>query len=1584
MTNSEASSALVLLLANAGAGLALFDAQRLLVVANAQAAALAGAAAWSAGQDLAQLLPGLLDGATGDAPPAVLRYRTAEARWLEVRLTPLAEGGFTLNLQEASARVAQEEQGLRREAALAQAMQHAPVGILLFDREHRLVGHNDQSEVWALSDTWKLAAGDPLDRVLATVMAKLFGDAETPARAEAIRVGLAMDRGQRQHRRLVAEGRALEVYSDPTADGGFMLTVCDVSELAAAEAAARQAAARMDGLLKALPHRVTLWDAEERLVATNQVMPEIFVLPERQEVWRYDDLIAAQVIAELSEGPEADRQIAHFRGLDRSVPIEVEWTHVNGRVFLSRSTPMEDGGFVITNTDISELVKARQAAERNAASLDGLLQALPHRIMLWGADRRLLLANAAMPECFVSVDGRTGAFYDDMIAEQILAEHGPGPRAEAVIAGLRAQDRSVRFEAEWTHQNGRAFLTRSMPMRDGGFVITSTEITDLVQAREAAQRNATILEGLLQALPHRVSLWNADHRLLAANHTLEEVFPDGRGGMQYEDLARWQIGKVFGDGPEAQALITQECEADRKVPYEFEWTHPNGRSFLARSTPLRDGGFVVSNTEITETMRQRRAAEDSAALLDRVLQALPHRVAVWGPDQRLLASNLAFPDSFSMIEGDGPVYYDDLLVAQARGMHGNSAAAEAMIARHRGLDRTQRDNFEWRHQNGRSFLGRTTPTPDGGFIVTNTEITELVQVREAARQNAAMLNSLVQALPNRVTLWGADRRLLAHNDRFADAFPLLAGDGPIYHDQLIEVQARAQCNTEAEAQTLIDYYRQTDRTQRSEREWTHANGMAFLSISAPTADGGFVVSNTDITARVTAEREMQRRGDILEALLEALPHRVSLWNTDGELLVNNAVYGEIFATNETERPIRFASRMRHQIEAIFGPGAAADAMLAKLLSMDFQHGFKLEWQHPNGAVYMNQCCPVASGGFVISNTDITELAQARQAVQENADMLSNLLRALPQRVSLWGPDRRLVASNDAFHNELGALRQDDGPAVLFDDDMRAMAKRMFGDGADAATMLADVLSTDRSKPSSREWTLPGGRVVSSLSVPMPDGGFVISSSDISDLVQSRQAAQRNAETLSALLKGLPHRVSMWDRENRLVAFNTMFAEFFRQSVPIIGMTAQEASQQTQQVIDPSDPSAGQNIKNLSGFVGATVWRHTDGAYFATQVVPSDDGGFILTHTDVTEQETTRRRLMAAEAEQRALISAIPGAVLRMGRTADGAWEIRYASAQITGLTGYEPDEVIQPGWVKTTMTEADYITLDAEGQRAWDGEDVSLETELTRKDGRRVWLQGHMRRDQHPNGEQEVIATWFDVTGLRRATQEVAATRKLAALGALATGMAHELNQPLAGIMLAAENGLRNLTKAPERVEQKLETIIQQARRASDLIDQMRVFRRRGQGPAPAVLLADAVGPALKKCQERLSHAKVRVVVEIAPDLPPLPAERVLLEAALVNVITNACEAYERLGGEGERALEISGQRQDDDVLITVRDAAGGIAPENLPYVFDPFFTTKPVGGGPGLGLAVAFGILADLRGNIRAESADGVTEIVMTLPVAG
>ncbi len=239
----------------------------------------------------------------------------------------------------------------------------------------------------------------------------------------------------------------------------------------------------------------------------------------------------------------------------------------------------------------------------------------------------------------------------------------------------------------------------------------------------------------------------------------------------------------------------------------------------------------------------------------------------------------------------------------------------------------------------------------------------------------------------------------------------------------------------------------------------------------------------------------------------------------------------------------------------------------------------------------------------------------------------------------------------------------------------------------------------------------------------------------------------------------------------------------------------------------------------------------------------------------------------------------------------------------------------------------------------------------------------------------------------RERAAQLAQASKLAQLGELATGVAHELNQPLTAITLAAQNALKQVERGAvnqETLAARLDRIVQMARRASTVIDHMRVFGRMGGEPSGPIAIAAAVRGARDLLAFKLQRQHIVVEEVLPPDLPPVIGQAVPLEQVLVNLIGNACDAY-GVAEEDDpaRVVTVTAALEGDRVTLRVHDAAGGIPLDVLPRIFAPFFTTKPVGQGTGLGLSISYGIITDMGGTLAADSADGTTTFTITLPAA-
>ncbi|MFQ5791122.1 MAG: sensor histidine kinase, partial [Acidobacteriota bacterium] len=210
---------------------------------------------------------------------------------------------------------------------------------------------------------------------------------------------------------------------------------------------------------------------------------------------------------------------------------------------------------------------------------------------------------------------------------------------------------------------------------------------------------------------------------------------------------------------------------------------------------------------------------------------------------------------------------------------------------------------------------------------------------------------------------------------------------------------------------------------------------------------------------------------------------------------------------------------------------------------------------------------------------------------------------------------------------------------------------------------------------------------------------------------------------------------------------------------------------------------------------------------------------------------------------------------------------------------------------------------------------------------------------------------------------------KLASIGELVSGVAHELNNPL-GVIVSRTGYLRELMRdtlsSPRDMAEDLEAIDRQAHRISRIVRDLLGFARPHPLELGSVDVRDLVDQALHLTGGRVRQASLQVRKDIPADLPRLKADRDRLQQVLVNLINNAVDAMPK-GGK----LEFTARRQDGQILLSVSDTGVGIAEEDLKRIFDPFFSKKQ-GKGTGLGLSISYGIVRDHGGRIWAESRSG------------
>ncbi len=232
---------------------------------------------------------------------------------------------------------------------------------------------------------------------------------------------------------------------------------------------------------------------------------------------------------------------------------------------------------------------------------------------------------------------------------------------------------------------------------------------------------------------------------------------------------------------------------------------------------------------------------------------------------------------------------------------------------------------------------------------------------------------------------------------------------------------------------------------------------------------------------------------------------------------------------------------------------------------------------------------------------------------------------------------------------------------------------------------------------------------------------------------------------------------------------------------------------------------------------------------------------------------------------------------------------------------------------------------------------------------------------------------------LRQAQEQLIRTEKLASVGKLAAGVAHELNNPLGGILLYANILLTTLKNSPEA--EAVQRVASEAERCRHIVQGLLEFSRQTHLDCRPVDIRRVIESTLRLVNEQTLFNKITVHKNFPEDLPLVMADKLQIQQVLLNILINAAEAMQ---GHGELTLSAEYDAQKKRVLVHIADTGPGMPKGVKERIFDPFFTTKPVGKGTGLGLAIVYGILRKHGGTITVDSEPGKgSTFTFTLPTA-
>ncbi len=350
-----------------------------------------------------------------------------------------------------------------------------------------------------------------------------------------------------------------------------------------------------------------------------------------------------------------------------------------------------------------------------------------------------------------------------------------------------------------------------------------------------------------------------------------------------------------------------------------------------------------------------------------------------------------------------------------------------------------------------------------------------------------------------------------------------------------------------------------------------------------------------------------------------------------------------------------------------------------------------------------------------------------------------------------------------------------------------------------------------------------------------------------------------------------------------------------------------------------------------------------------------------------QRQQAGEALRASEERFRVLCTAAPVGIF-LARLNSGC---QYVNPRLEAICGLSFDECLGEGWLQSVHPEDREKTWRSARQASASGDEFRQEFRLLRRDGTPRWV--HVQTDsvRTPAGQIELrVGIVEDITarkqaeeGTRRHQEQLAHLARVSTMGEMASGLAHELAQPLSAILYYARGAAAQLHEGQwgaAEATSTLHKIADQAERAGQFIRGLKAFVRKVPPHRVPADLNAIVREAAGFAAVTVRYHQVAVEIELAADLPPVLVDRIQIEQVILNLIHNGVEAMETSPAGARRLVVRTFVRADGAVCAAVRDSGPGLLPEATAQVFDPFFTTKPKG--TGLGLSISRTIIEDVH----------------------
>jgi len=1283
-------------------------------------------------------------------------------------------------------------------------------------------------------------------------------------------------------------------------------------------------------------------------------------------------------------------------------PEVSEWTSLEGRTYAVYDQVFPGSGdaplTLKVGLDVTEQKRARHELARSESRFRRLAENAPDVIY-----RYRIALNPGFDYISPAVTDVSGYTPEEYYADPLLGIKVVHPEDRHLLEGLAHGRLPAKrtHDVRWFHKDGHVRWTEDhhIPVYDESGRLVAIEgvardITEWKRSQEALAKSEERHRLLFEHAGIGIGYYTPEGELIGYNRVAAAYL-----GGEPEDFAGKTIVEIFGEekGTEYLRRIAHVARFAETVTYEDYAELPTGPKWFLSTYSRVDGpdgevlGVEVFSEDITERKTSETALRESERRFRELGEMLPETVYECDLTGRITFANRAGFERFGYTKRD----LERGLNALELLVHEDRDRAEENVRRILDGERIGGTEYIALKRDGSTFpaIVHTASALKDGEAVGFRGILVDVSEERRAREALQTADEIVSALPAGILIY-----------RYREPEALLLASGNAAASPFVDLEKHVGTElkdhwppamVERLKKPLLRVAREGEVYDREVTVESSA-GRFFFHVRAFRIPGDrVVIAFEDVTERRKAQTSVVEWKNRYEGAVQASGHVLYDWDSETNAVTYGGDFERILGYTEDE----MTGGLTHWIELIHPDDRQGFEQAIEQLRQSHEPAHLLYRVRRKEGEYIHveddgnfivdaHGKPVRMLGFV---KDVTERRRSSERIEESERRYRGMVELSPVGIVTVDLEGVVTSCNKAFEEMTGYSEEE-----LVGKHFTKLPPARLRDVAKYVRMFGAVMAGRTPDPFESTWTRKDGTHEQGevrVALMKREGklfGVQVIVQDVTERNRALEALRQSEARYRSLFENSVLGIYRTTPDGRILVANPAL-------VRMLGCDSfEELAQRNleERGYEPETPRAEfkERIERLGSLVGwESAWKRRDGTTLHVRenarVVRDEEGNVLYyegTIEDVTERkeveheaEALRERLeltqYSIDSTEAIVLWVLPdGHFLFVNEAA--SWMLAYSREELLGKAVWEvdseyPKERRAKEWeaLKRLGTEVSERTF-----RRRDGSEFPVE--ITAQ---------YIRF----KGKEYEFAVAFDISKRKHLEAQLRQSQRLESIGTLASGVAHEINNPLTGIINYAQ--LISDRIEDEKLKRFADGIKEEGDRVAGIVRNLLSFSRQDKEHSSPARMIDIVNAALSLYTALLRRDQIELHIDVPEGLPKIGCRSQEIQQILINLLTNARDSLNLRFPDAHRDKRIAVfarvVKEDDRewIRLLVEDHGQGIPPELIDRVFDPFFTTKPRDQGTGLGLSISYGLVRDHGGRMNVESVpNGVTRFTVDLPI--